>query len=113
MDKKAPRRMGRFAQFAVACSVMALADAGLTVTEEAAERFGVVINTGGGGMMECYNEALVMQARGSGLVDVPLASLANAGALATHADPAKASRPFDRDRAGFVYGEGAAVLVLE
>jgi 3-oxoacyl-[acyl-carrier-protein] synthase II len=179
MDHKAARRMARFAQFAVACSVMALADAGLDVTEANAERFGVAINTGGGGMIECYTEALVMQRRGpgrvspfhvpmmapnmaacqpsillgirgpvscsvaacaagvqafvdavhllerdeadvvlaggteSGLNDVPLAALANMGALATHDDPARACRPFDRDRTGFVYGEGAAVLALE
>ncbi|MFN8558485.1 MAG: beta-ketoacyl synthase N-terminal-like domain-containing protein [Dehalococcoidia bacterium] len=49
MDHKVARRMGRFAQFAVACSVMALEDAGLSVTEANAERIPAVINTGGGG----------------------------------------------------------------
>ena len=35
------------------------------------------------------------------------------GALARHEDPAKASRPFDRDRNGIVVSEGGAVYVLE
>jgi 3-oxoacyl-[acyl-carrier-protein] synthase II len=41
------------------------------------------------------------------------AGFASQGALATHADPAKASRPFDVDRNGIVVAEGGCIYVLE
>ncbi len=45
---------------------------------------------------------------------LPIAALANMRALSRRNDePTRASRPFDRDRDGFVFGEGAAVMVIE
>jgi 3-oxoacyl-[acyl-carrier-protein] synthase II len=45
---------------------------------------------------------------------LPIAAFAAMHALSTRNDePARASRPYDRDRDGFVLGEGAAVLILE
>ncbi len=41
------------------------------------------------------------------------ASFASQNALATHSDPTKACRPFDRDRNGIVCSEGGCVFVLE
>jgi 3-oxoacyl-[acyl-carrier-protein] synthase II len=62
------------------------------------------------------NEADVMFAGGAEAAVTPLciASFAAMKALSCRNDePRKASRPFDRDRDGFVLAEGAAVMVLE
>jgi 3-oxoacyl-[acyl-carrier-protein] synthase II len=63
-----------------------------------------------------YDEADVMVAGGSEAAITPLgiAGFCSMGAMSTRNDqPERASRPFDRDRDGFVMGEGAALLVLE
>jgi 3-oxoacyl-[acyl-carrier-protein] synthase II len=50
----------------------------------------------------------------AGITPVALTSLANMHALSRrNDDPEGASRPFDRGRDGFVFGEGAGVLILE
>ncbi|TAK25688.1 MAG: beta-ketoacyl-[acyl-carrier-protein] synthase II [Chloroflexota bacterium] len=180
LDAKTARRLERFAQFAVAVVTQALADARLIVDEHNAERIGIVMNTGGGGVVKVVDEARVEAERGpdrvsplfvpmmmpnigacqasissgirgpvmtataacaagiqaivdgwrllrngeadvviAGATECAMTSLAFAGLSNMHAlsrrndDPTRASRPFDRDRDGFVFGEGAGALVLE
>ncbi len=63
-----------------------------------------------------YGDADVMICGGTESTVTPLAvsGFANMKALSTRNDePQKASRPFDKDRDGFVIGEGAGVLILE
>ncbi|MCL6638016.1 MAG: beta-ketoacyl-ACP synthase II [Alicyclobacillus sp.] len=180
IDRKEVRRLDRFTQFAVAAACQAIADAGLVITPENADRVGVYIGSGIGGiqtLLENYRTLLergprrvspfvvpmmianmasgqvsiMMGAKGpnsaavsacatgthaigdaykiiqrgaadvmiaggaeAAIVDLALAGFSNAKALSTRNDePERASRPFDRDRDGFVMGEGAGILVLE
>ncbi len=63
-----------------------------------------------------YGDADVMICGGTESTITPLAvsGFANMKALSTRNDePQKASRPFDKDRDGFIIGEGAGILILE
>jgi 3-oxoacyl-[acyl-carrier-protein] synthase II len=62
-----------------------------------------------------HGYADVMLAGGSEatICEIGIAGFASLTALTTESDPNKASTPFDKDRSGFVMGEGAGVLLLE
>lgn len=73
-------------------------------------------NIGFAGRMIALGEADVMFAGGAEMACTPvgLGGFAAARALSTRNDePELASRPWDRDRDGFVLGDGAGILVLE
>jgi len=73
-------------------------------------------NIGDAARMIQYGDADVMIAGGAEMASCPtgLAGFANARALSTRNDePGKASRPWDRERDGFVLSDGAGAIVLE
>ncbi|MEH7494895.1 beta-ketoacyl-ACP synthase II [Neobacillus niacini] len=180
MDKKESRRMGRYSQFAIAASQMAVKDAGIKIGDEIQpERVGVWIGSGIGGLAEFEEQhrkfiekgqrrvnpftipmfipdmaagqvSISLGAKGinncsvtacasgansigdafrviqKGDVDVMIAGgteatitgmtvagFSNMTALSKNPDPTTASRPFDKNRDGFVIGEGAGIVVLE
>lgn len=180
IDKKEIKKMDLFIQYALAAAEMAMQDSALVINEENAERVGVLVGSGLGGLptIEKYHDALaeggykkvspffipmLIINLAPGQISIrygakgPNFSVVSACAAGTHAigeayhvirrgdadamitggaestitplaiagfnamkalstrndDPQGASRPFDKDRDGFVMGEGAGILVLE
>jgi 3-oxoacyl-[acyl-carrier-protein] synthase II len=99
-----------------ACQLsMAFGLTGPVITQVAACASSVIAFQDGLRMIQ-RGEVDVVLAGGSEapLLPVAFAALGNMGALSKRNDePERASRPFDRDREGFLYGEGAGVMVLE
>jgi len=177
---KDAKKMDEFIHYGVAASFMALDDSGLQVTEDNAERIGVIVGSGIGGILgieetaikysqggvrkispfyvpstiinmlpghvsimrgikgpsfsavsACatsnhsigtamrmiqYGDADVMVAGGAerGSSPTSMGGFCAMRAMSTRNDePQRASRPWDKDRDGFVLGDGAGVLILE
>ena len=60
-----------------------------------------------------YADVMIAGGADSSLSPVGMAGMDIVGALCRESDPAKASCPFDLNRCGFVYGEGAGIVVVE
>lgn len=60
-----------------------------------------------------YADAMIAGGAESAICELGIAGFANLTALSKESDPSIACRPFDKDRNGFVMGEGAGVLILE
>ncbi len=64
LDRKEARRWERFCQFGVVAAKQALAQSGLKITEDNADRVGVLIGSGIGGVLLLETQALVMDKKG-------------------------------------------------
>ena len=60
-----------------------------------------------------YADVMLAGGTDAAITELTMAGMGLVGALSREVNPAKASRPFELNRDGFVYGEGAGILVLE
>ncbi|HDH05712.1 MAG TPA: beta-ketoacyl-[acyl-carrier-protein] synthase II [Nitrospirae bacterium] len=180
IDVKEQKKMDRFIHLGLAAATLAMEDSGLKITESIADRTGVIVGAGVGGLPAIERYSQVLNEKGpkritpffipmtiinltAGQISIrfgakgPNSAVATACASGTHSigdafkliqwgvadamicggseavitplgitgfssmkalstrndEPEKASRPFDKDRDGFVMGEGAGILILE
>jgi len=121
MSKSGARRVSPFliplfAPNMASCQVAIQFDIhGPTVTSVAACAAGVQAFVDAVHMIERGDaDVVITGGTEGGITPVAIASLTNMGALSRRNDePEKASRPFDLDRDGFVFSEGACVAILE
>jgi 3-oxoacyl-[acyl-carrier-protein] synthase II len=183
VERRDARRLDRFTQFAMYAAIKCVEDSGLSVppaTDAEADRIGVIVGSGIGGLIEIETQHRRLLAEGPGRISPfmipklmvnaasgnisirfgfkgPNMAVATACASGAHAigdayrviqrdeadvmicggseaaitgmglggfdsmralsrrndEPKRASRPFEKDRDGFVMGEGAGILVLE
>ena len=84
LDTKEARRMARFQQFAVAAAAMAMEDCGLEITEENAERVGVIVGSGIGGLGTMEDQKEILLAKGPSRVSPFLVPMMIADLAAGH-----------------------------
>ncbi len=60
-----------------------------------------------------YNDIILAGGAEASISPIGVAGFTNLTALSTNPDPAKACRPFDKNRDGFVMGDGSGIVVLE
>ena len=60
-----------------------------------------------------YADAIIAGGTEAVIAPLTIAGFQNIKALSTNEDPKKASRPFDKDRDGFIMADGAGMLILE
>jgi len=60
-----------------------------------------------------YADVMIAACSDASLGELTISGLGVLGALTKEPDPDQASRPFDLNRSGFVYGEGCGVMMLE
>lgn len=68
IDKKEARRMSRFQQFALVAADEAIRDARLEITDEIAERVGVIVGSGIGGLQTMEDQCAILLERGPGRI---------------------------------------------